>query len=167
MIDLTSFSQFFADYKTGTDNNRKFSRLDHLVTSRLTNYICQPFDQHPVLNLETENFGQYGTIAKMHPEFVCIKRGPFLYTVFNDRAIFIENPTEDRMSEICSIPDTYPFRRAPVNRAVSWCDAFVITTHGDVWFRDTHKNFYDLVAAGSVHEAMAFATQTIDQAIGR
>jgi len=165
--DFTQFTTFFTDYVNGTDNNRKFSKAEHIVTTRLRDFMGQAFDAKPPITFTEINFAQYGTIVKTHPEFICIKRGPFLYTVFTDRAIFIENPTAERVEEIIAIKDVDPYKRAAANRAISWCDQFVITTHGDLWFRESAAQFYEIVKSGEVITALEFAIATIDHAIGR
>ncbi|MDD4247670.1 MAG: hypothetical protein PHT13_00955 [Methanosarcina sp.] len=166
-LTVEQFATFFTDYTTGSDNNRKFSKAEHLVTTNLRDFMGQTFDAKPPINFTDMDFSSYGTIIKEHPEFIAIKRGPFLYTVFTDRAIFIENPTAERLDEIRGIATADPYRRAPVNRAISWCDTFVVTTHGDVWFREPAKEFYDLVKAGEVERALTFAISVIDRALGR
>lgn len=165
--DVSQFATFFTDYTMGTDNNRKFNKAEHIVTTRLRDFMGQAFDAQPPITFSAMNFAQYGTIVKTHPEFICIKRGPFLFTVFTDRAIFIENPTAERIEEIIEIKDVDPYKRAAANRVISWCDQFVITTHGDVWFREPAVQFYDIVKSGEVIEALEFAISTIDTAIGR
>ena len=166
-VSLDQFRSFYDDYQNGGDSTRKLSRLDHLVTMELGAYVALTStnpDLEPV-NFEDPEFAQLGTIIKRHPHFISIKRGPFVYTVFYDHIIFIENPTEERIQEIRDTPDEDEFSRASHSRAISWCADYVLTAYGDIHLRSGHQEFFDKVEAGQAKDALTYAIRVLERSI--
>jgi len=130
-----------------------FSEAEQLASTKLENYVNKAC-YTKALNLYALDLELYGRIIKVHPEFVIIQRGPFIYTVFIDGIILIENPDEARLLEVVNFTDDKHFKRAAESHAFSWTTDYIITIHGEIIFRESKNEFYKLKCIEALNYAI-------------